>query len=113
MDELFAPPGYAWQRISPAYRSMRRLTTLLFVPILFSIPAVAVGLISGLWWISAILWGIAAAIVIFRLSMIDRNWRAATSSGRTISTSPTVFWYATWSRSRTGGCNWSRFSRAR
>jgi uncharacterized protein len=55
---------------------MRRLTTLLFVPILFSIPAVAVGVVTGLWWISAILWGIAAAIVIFRMSMIDRNWRA-------------------------------------
>jgi uncharacterized protein len=55
---------------------MRRVTTLLFVPILFSIPAVAVGVLTGLWWISAILWGIAVAIVIFRMSLIDRNWRA-------------------------------------
>jgi uncharacterized protein len=76
VDELFAPPGYPWQRISPAYRSLRRLTTLVFVPILFSIPAVIVGAVTGLWWISAILWGIAAAIVIFRMGLIDRNWRA-------------------------------------
>jgi uncharacterized protein len=76
MDELFAPPGYAWQRISPAYRSLRRLTTLLVAPVMFSIPAVIVGTATGMWWISAILWGIAAAIVIFRLSLIDRNWRA-------------------------------------
>jgi hypothetical protein len=64
MDELFAPPGYAWQRISrlpfdaPA-------DTLLFVPILFSIPAwpsvyqrPVVDLCDPV--------GIAAAIVIFR-----------------------------------------------
>jgi membrane protein YdbS with pleckstrin-like domain len=76
MDELFAPPGYAWQRVSPAYRSLRRLTTLLFAPVMFSIPAVIVGAATGMWWISAILWGIAVAIVIFRLSLIDRNWRA-------------------------------------
>jgi uncharacterized protein len=76
MDELFAPPGYPWQRISPAYRSLRRLTALLFAPILFTIPAVVVGVATGSWWISAIFWGIAAAIVIFRLSLIDRSWRA-------------------------------------
>jgi uncharacterized protein len=76
VDELFAPPGYAWQRISPAYRSLRRLTTLVFPPILFSIPAVIVGVVTGLWWISAILWGIAAAIVIIRLSLLNRGWRA-------------------------------------
>jgi membrane protein YdbS with pleckstrin-like domain len=76
VDELFAPPDYAWQRISPAYRSLRRLTTLVFPPILFSIPAVIVGVVTGLWWISAILWGIAAAIVIIRLSLLNRGWRA-------------------------------------
>jgi uncharacterized protein len=76
VDELFAPPGYLWQRIAPAYRSLRRLTTCLVAPILFSIPAVAIGVLTGLWWISAILWGIAAAIVIFRLVLIERNFRA-------------------------------------
>jgi membrane protein YdbS with pleckstrin-like domain len=76
MDELFAPPQYAWQRLSPAYRSLRRLTTLVVAPILFSIPAVIVGVVTGLWWVSAILWGIAAAIVIFRFSLIERNWRS-------------------------------------
>jgi uncharacterized protein len=76
VDELFAPPGYAWQRISPAYRSLRRLTTLVFSPMLFSIPAVIVGVVTGRWWISAILWGIAVAIVIIRLSLLNRAWRA-------------------------------------
>lgn len=76
MDELFAPPSYDWQRISPAYRSLRRLTTLVVAPIVFSIPALIIGIASGLWWISAILWGIAAVIVITRLILIDRTWRS-------------------------------------
>jgi membrane protein YdbS with pleckstrin-like domain len=76
MDELFAPPAYEWQRLSPRYPSLRRLTTLLVAPIMFSIPAILVGLITGLWWISAILWGIAAVIVILRLLLIGRNYRS-------------------------------------
>lgn len=76
MDDLFAPPAYAWQRLSPRYRSLRRLTTLLVAPILFTVPAVLVGVLTGLWWISAILWGIAAVIVLLRLSLIERTWRS-------------------------------------
>jgi membrane protein YdbS with pleckstrin-like domain len=76
MDELFAPPGYQWQRLSPGYRSLRRLTTLLVAPIVFSIPAVLVGVLTGLWWVSAILWGIAALIVVIRLGLVERNFRA-------------------------------------
>lgn len=76
MDDLFAPPAYAWQRLSPRYRSLRRLTTLLVAPILFTVPAVLVGVLTGLWWISAILWGFAAVIVLVRLSLIERTWRS-------------------------------------
>lgn len=43
---------------------------------MFSIPAVVVGILTGQWWISAILWGIAIAIVILRMVLIERNWRA-------------------------------------
>ncbi len=76
MDELFAPPGYEWQRISPAYRSLRRLTTVLVAPLVFSVPAVIIGVLTGLWWISALLWALAAAIVIPRFILIDRTWRS-------------------------------------
>jgi membrane protein YdbS with pleckstrin-like domain len=76
MDELFAPPAYEWRRLSPNYRKLRRLTTVLVAPILFSIPAVIVGALTGLWWISAILWGIAAVIVVVRLALVERNYRA-------------------------------------
>jgi len=76
MDELFAPPAYEWRRLSPNYRKLRRLTTVLVAPILFSIPAVIVGMLTGLWWISAVLWGIAAVIVVVRLALVERNYRA-------------------------------------
>ncbi len=76
MDELFAPPAYEWKRISPAYRTLRRITTLTVAPVIFTIPAVLIGVLTGLWWISAILWGIAAVIVVIQLILIERNWRA-------------------------------------
>jgi membrane protein YdbS with pleckstrin-like domain len=76
MDELFAPPAYAWKRLSPSYRRLRRLTTLVVAPIVFSIPAVIIGVASGQWWISALLWGIAAVIVIIRLALVERNYRS-------------------------------------
>ena len=76
MDELFAPPDYEWQRLSPNFRKLRRLTTLLVAPIIFSIPAVIVGVVSGLWWISAIIWGFAAVIVIIRLVLVGRTYRS-------------------------------------
>jgi len=76
MDELFAPPDYEWQRLSPNFRKLRRLTTLLVAPIIFTIPAVIVGVVSGLWWISAIIWGFAALIVIIRLVLVGRTYRS-------------------------------------
>ena len=48
-------PAYEWKRLSPNFRTLRRLTTLIFVPIVFIIPAVLVWVLSDLWWISAII----------------------------------------------------------
>ena len=76
MDELFAPPAYAWNRLSPQYRRLRRLTTVLVAPILFSVPAVIIGVASGMWWISTVLWGVAAVIVAIRLGLVERNYRS-------------------------------------
>ncbi|MCW2811078.1 MAG: hypothetical protein JWP61_1536 [Friedmanniella sp.] len=76
MDELFAPPAYEWQRLSPRYRSLRLLSTLIVVPIVFSIPAVIVGVVSGVWWISAVIWGIAAIIIAIRALLNQRSYRA-------------------------------------
>ncbi|WP_375424674.1 PH domain-containing protein [uncultured Friedmanniella sp.] len=76
MDDLFAPPGYDWQRLSPRYRSLRRLTTVLVAPILFTVPALVLGLAFGLWWVALLLWAIAAVIVVIRYLLVGRTWRS-------------------------------------
>lgn len=76
MDDLFAPPAYAWQRLSPRYVSLRRLTTLIFAPVLLSIPALVAGLALDLWWLAAIFWGLAAVIVVVRWVLIGRTYRS-------------------------------------
>ena len=64
MEELFAPPAYEWKRLSPKYRSMQLLTNLVIPPVLLTIAAVIVGVTSGKWWISGLIWAVAAVIVI-------------------------------------------------
>ena len=76
MDELFAPPAYEWKRLSPNFRSLRRLTTLIFVPIVFVPPAIGVWMLTGLWWVSAIILGVGAAILLLRLALVERTWRS-------------------------------------
>jgi uncharacterized protein len=76
MEELFAPPAYEWKRLSPNFRSLRRLTTLIFVPIVFVPPAIAVWMLTGLWWVSAIILGVGAAILLLRLALVERTWRS-------------------------------------
>ena len=72
MDDLFAPPALEWRRLSPGYRNLRRLTTALVAPILFSVPA----LVFGLWWVSLALWAVAAVIVVVRWHLVERTWRS-------------------------------------
>jgi uncharacterized protein len=76
MDELFAPPAYEWKRLSPTYRTLRRLSTLIFVPIVFGIPAILVWVLTDLWWVSAIILGVAAVILAIRLGLVQRTWRS-------------------------------------
>ena len=76
MDELFAPPAYEWKRLSPNYRSLRRLTTLIFVPLIFVIPAILVWVLTGLWWVAAIILALAAIILVVRLALVGRTWRS-------------------------------------
>ena len=76
MDDLFAPPAYAWQRLSPRYVSLRRVTTLLVAPVVFTVPALVVGIGFDLWWLSLVLWGLAAVIVVVRFGLIGRTYRS-------------------------------------
>lgn len=76
MDELFAPPAYAWRRLSPRYRSLLRLTTLLGPPLVLSLPAIPILIFTDLWWLALAFWGLAAVIVLLRLVLIERNLRS-------------------------------------
>lgn len=76
MDDLFAPPAYAWQRLSPRYMSLRRVTTLVVAPIVLTVPALVVGLAFDLWWLAGLFWGIAAVIVVVRWVLIGRTYRS-------------------------------------
>ncbi len=76
MDDLFAPPAYAWRRLSPRWVSLRRVTTLLVAPLVFSVPALVLGLALDLWSVAAVLWGIAVVIVAVRWVLVGRTYRA-------------------------------------
>ncbi len=76
MEELFAPPAYEWKRISPNFRSLRRLTTLIFVPIFFVLPAILFWVLLDLWWLAVILVVVGGLIAGIRLALIERTWRS-------------------------------------
>jgi len=76
MEELFAPPAYEWKRLSPKFRSMRILTSLTVTPVIFTIAALIVGVSSGRWWISGVIWAAAIVIVIIRVPFAIRSWRS-------------------------------------
>jgi len=76
MEELFAPPAYEWKRLSPNFRSLRRLTTLIFVPIVFVVPAVLFWVLLDLWWLALILVVFGGLVAGIRLGLIERTWRS-------------------------------------
>jgi len=76
MQDLFAPPAEQWRPISPRWKQLRLITTLIVPTVIMTIPAVLVGVITGLWWIAAILWAIAIVIVAVRGLLIGRSYRA-------------------------------------
>jgi membrane protein YdbS with pleckstrin-like domain len=76
MEELFAPPAYTWKRLSPRYKSLRRLVIVLGPSILFTVPAVVVGVLTDRWWISGLIWAAAAVIIGVRLLLVEPTWRS-------------------------------------
>lgn len=75
MDDLFAPPGAAWQQISPQWRGYELVGTVIACVLLSTVPAVIVGLITDLWWIGAILWGVFGLILLIAVVLVNRRWR--------------------------------------
>jgi uncharacterized protein len=77
MEELFAPPGeIRWQRLSPNYRSMRRLISVIGIGIVFLGAAAVVGLTSGLWWLAAVIVVVGALILLARWIVVGRSWKS-------------------------------------
>jgi membrane protein YdbS with pleckstrin-like domain len=76
MDELFAPPTYEWQRLSPRYVTLRQLTALLAWPLILSIPALLVGLLADLWWVAGLIWLAAVLVALGRVWFGRKSWRS-------------------------------------
>lgn len=74
VEELFATPGDPWQRISPNYRSMRRLTSVIGIGVIFLAAALGVGLAAGIWWLAAVIIVVGLAILVARWIVVGRNW---------------------------------------
>ena len=75
MDDLFAPPQYEWKRLAPPYRTLRRLTTVI-AAVVFVVPAVIFGVLTQLWWVSAIVIALGLAITVPRWLLIERHYRS-------------------------------------
>ncbi|MFW6597968.1 PH domain-containing protein [Propionibacteriaceae bacterium Y2011] len=76
MDTLFAPPDQEWHRISPRYRTLEVVRNVVGAVVVSTIPALILGLGFQLWWISAICWGVGAALLVLSLVLVPRQWRA-------------------------------------
>lgn len=74
-EELFAPPGEAWQQVSRKLVDLRRLVLLITVTLVAGAAGVVLGLIFGAVGVLPV---VAAALValVWGLWLIPRNWRA-------------------------------------
>ncbi|SDT65087.1 PH domain-containing protein [Jiangella sp. DSM 45060] len=74
-EELFAPPGEAWQQVSRKLVDLRRLVLLITVTLVAGAAGVVLGLIFGA---AGVLPVVAAALIalVWGLWLIPRNWRA-------------------------------------
>jgi uncharacterized protein len=76
MEELFAPPNEQWRRISPSFKSMRRLTSIVSIVVVFAVPAILVASLTGIWWLVALIGVIGLVVLVVRLWIVPRQWRA-------------------------------------
>lgn len=76
MDELFAPPTEQWRRISPSFTSMRRLTSIVTVLVVFLVPAIVVAAITRIWWLVALIVVAGIVVLAVRLPIVTRQGHA-------------------------------------
>jgi membrane protein YdbS with pleckstrin-like domain len=74
VDQVFAPPGEAWQPVSKALVTLRR-AVLMFWLAVFAIAALVAGLLL-VWWLAVVGLAVALVVLIWGLWLIPRNWRA-------------------------------------
>ncbi|HMG29742.1 MAG TPA: PH domain-containing protein [Jiangellaceae bacterium] len=75
MDQVFSPPGEAWQRVSPKLAVLRgRLLMLWTLGLVAVVAGIGWWLVD--WWVAAMAVGLGAVAVGWGLWLIDRNWRA-------------------------------------
>ncbi|WP_238993044.1 PH domain-containing protein [Jiangella aurantiaca] len=74
-DQLFSPPGEAWQQVSRKLVDLRRLVLLVSVILGTAVVAVVLGLIVGLPAVVAVV-GAGLVALGWGLWLIPRNWRA-------------------------------------
>lgn len=75
-DPLFAPPDLEWHPISPSYRHVVRIRHIILWTILSTAPALFLGLVFQLWWISALIWVAGAVMLVSQLVLIPRRVRS-------------------------------------
>lgn len=75
VDQLFAPPGEAWQPVSRKLIDLRRLMLVTIVGVLTAALVVASVLLLGPWAAAAPL-TLGGGALILGLWLIPRNWRA-------------------------------------
>ncbi|GAA2095740.1 PH domain-containing protein [Microlunatus panaciterrae] len=76
MEELFAPPELEWRRLSPGYRTLLRVSTLIWVPAVSVVAGVVIGLLTDEWWIPAAIWVAGLVLLATRWAIADRRWRS-------------------------------------
>jgi uncharacterized protein len=74
VDQVFAPPGETWQRVSHRLADLRRLLLLAGVVVLVVLAILAWWLIT--WWAGLIAILLAVITGVWAFWLIDRNWRA-------------------------------------
>jgi membrane protein YdbS with pleckstrin-like domain len=75
VDQVFAPPGETWQRVSHRLAQLRRRLLVALTVGLTVVAAVIGGRLVG-WWTAIVAVALAAVALAWGLWLIDRNWRA-------------------------------------
>ncbi|MGH8774268.1 MAG: PH domain-containing protein [Jiangellaceae bacterium] len=75
MDQVFAPPGEPWQRVSHQLAVLRSRLLVVWAAALAALAGALGWWLVG-WWVAAVAVALAVAAVAWGMWLIQRNWRA-------------------------------------